>query len=84
MIESVAQIWEYCDFLVTEVFGQARLQDETIAEREEEESALAIQAEQRAAIARAGEDGWELVSVVPLMISGTTRAERYFFKRPRR
>lgn len=83
MADDGKQRWEYCDFLVTEVFGQARSQDETQAEREEEETALALQGEERSAIAVAGENGWELVSVVPLMIGGTTRAERYIFKRPK-
>jgi hypothetical protein len=83
MMDTVAQRWEYCDFLVTEVSGQARLLDETQAEREEEETALALQGRERSAIAEAGENGWELVSVVPLMIGGTTLAERYIFKRPR-
>ena len=83
MMDTVARKWEYCDFLVTEVSGQARLLDETQAEREEEEASLALQSRQRSAIAEAGENGWELVSVVPLLIAGTTRAERYIFKRPR-
>jgi len=76
--------WEYCDFLVTEVFGQARIEDESSVEQEDEADALTFQGEQRSAVAQAGDDGWELVSVVPLMIAGTTRAERYIFKRPRR
>ena len=83
MSERTVQIWEYCDFLVTEVFGQLRLEDETELERADETDALQIQGEQRSAIGRAGEAGWELVSVVPLMLNGTTRAERYVFKRPK-
>jgi hypothetical protein len=79
----VIQTWEYCDFLVTEVFGQARPEDESTAEREDEAEALALQGEQRSAIGRAGQEGWELVGVVPLVINGTTRAERYVFKRPK-
>ena len=77
-------LWEYCDFLVTEVFGQARIEDESSVEQADEADALTIQGEQRSAVAQAGDDGWELVSVVPLMIAGTTCAERYIFKRPRR
>jgi hypothetical protein len=75
--------WEYRDFLVTEVFGQARVEDESEDERADEGEAIALQGEERAAIARAGEEGWELVGVIPLMIDGTTHAERYVFKRPR-
>lgn len=75
--------WEYCDYLVTEVTGQARPEDESPAERSDEEDLLAEQDAERSAIARAGEEGWELVSVVPLLIEGTTHAERYVFKRPR-
>jgi hypothetical protein len=83
MAEHVAQ-WEYCDYLVTEVVGQARREDESPAERSDEEEALALQDTERTAIARAGSEGWELVGVVPLLINGTTRAERYVFKRPKR
>jgi hypothetical protein len=76
--------WDYCDFLVTEVFGPATAEDETPEGRAEEAEALALQGRERSAIARAGEEGWELVSVVPLLMNGTTRAERYIFKRPAR
>lgn len=73
--------WEYCDFLVTEVFSPVQSEDESPLGRQEEEEALALQGRERSAVARAGEEGWELVSVVPLVLNGTTRAERYIFKR---
>lgn len=75
--------WEYRDFLVTEVFGQARVEDESEDEQADENALIAEQDDERAAIARAGEEGWELIGVVPLLIDGTTHAERYIFKRPR-
>lgn len=78
-----ARQWDYCDYLVTEVAAQARREDESPAEQTDEEEALAAQDQERAAIARAGSEGWELVGVVPLLIDGTTRAERYVFKRPK-
>lgn len=70
--------WEMASYLTREFYGLSGPNVTQIWNKKDSKTGLTNWDE----IAKYGQDGWELVSVTPLAIGGSTTQLLYSFKRP--